>query len=279
MHIKKGLSLKEIAGSLEKDKVVKSPFLFEVLVIIFGKDRNVMAGDYLFTEPLAVPRVALRLAYGQFNLTPIKVTILEGATLSEMANTFRKIIPIFSKERFLKDTAGKEGYLFPDTYFFFPNVGTDQVIADMEDNFNKKLETLRDDIRKSGRSLKDIITMASLLEREAHTSDDRKIIAGILWKRIKIGMPLQVDAAFLYENGKGTYQLTTKDLRTDSPYNTYTRKDLPPGPIGNPGLDAILAAIYPKESPYLYYLSDREGNIYYSATFDKHKKNKVLYIN
>ena len=121
--------------------------------------------------------------------------------------------------------------------------------------------------------------MASILEKEARKREDREIISGILWKRIEIGMALQVDAPFVYYNGKGTYNLTTKDLKTDSPYNTYTRKGLPVGPIGNPGIDSILAAIYPKSSPYLFYLSDRDGNIYYSANFEKHKKNKILYIN
>lgn len=280
VHIEKGSSLNAIALSLEDIGVIKSPLVFKLSVLIFsGSTGSAMAGDYIFSEPMASPRIASRLVNGEFNLTPVKITIPEGTTINNISTILSKAVPSFNSEAFLKETKDKEGYLFPDTYFFFPNVSTEQVVKDMENNFDKKIETLRDDISRSGHTTREIVIMASLLEHEAHTTDDRKIIAGILWKRINIGMPLQVDAPFIYDTGKNTYQLTTKDLKTDSPYNTYTRKGLPAGPIGNPGLDSILAAIYPKDSPYLYYLSDREGNVYYSATFDKHKRNKVLYIN
>jgi len=121
--------------------------------------------------------------------------------------------------------------------------------------------------------------MASLLEEEAPGHKDRRIIAGILWKRIKKGMPLQVDAAFSRVNGKNTYELTTKDLIDDSPFNTYTNKGLPPAPITNPGLSSIKAALNPIESTYWYYLSDRSGNFYYSATLEEHQRKKERYVN
>lgn len=278
VYIPSGVGLKEVTNILYENKIIQSPFMFKMYIYLLRRDRGVMAGDYLFTRAVYLPRVASRLTQGEFNLTPIKVTIPEGYTLNQMAEKFDKLIPVFDKKMFLAKTKGEEGYLFPDTYFFFPNASTLQVISDLKNNFEKKISALKDDIAKSGHSESDIIVMASILEKEAHTANDRKIISGILWKRIKMGMPLQVDAVFVYTTGKGTYSLTSKDLKTDSLYNTYTRKGLPPGPIGNPGLDSILAAIYPTESPYLYYLSDREGNVYYSATFDKHKKNKILYI-
>ncbi len=279
VHIEKGLNLKEVSKNLEKNNVIKSPHLFKLFVTLLGKDKNVMAGDYLFSAPTWFPRVALRMVWGVFDLTPIKITIPEGISREGMATIFEKSIPTFNKEKFITETVNDEGYLFPDTYLFFPNVETEEIILTMKSNFNKKIGPLRDDIVKSGKTTKEIIIMASILEKEARTTLDREIISGVLWKRIQIGMPLQVDAPFVYYIGKGTYNLTTKDLKTDSPYNTYTRKGLPAGPIGNPGLDSISAAINPKSSPYLYYLSDRDGNVYYSATFDKHKKNKVLYIN
>lgn len=279
IHIPDGASLKDVTDILYANKVIRYPFLFKFYVYIIRSDKEIMAGDYLFNRSAYLPRVASRLIHGEFNLTPIKVTIPEGYTINQMADNFEKNIPAFDRKIFTEGTLGKEGHLFPDTYFFFPNVSTKQVITDLEANFKQKISVLMGDISKSGRSESDVIIMASILEKEARSTEDRKIISGILWKRIKIGMPIQVDAVFVYSTGKGTYSLTTKDLNTDSPYNTYTRKGLPPGPIGNPGLDSILAAINPTESPYLYYLSDREGNIYYSATFDKHKKKKVLYIN
>ncbi|MDP3958042.1 MAG: endolytic transglycosylase MltG [bacterium] len=278
VHVERGLSLGEIARELETKRVLRAPGLFEFTIRLFGDSRDVMAGDYLFTKRIAMPRVAWRLLHGTFNLTPVAVTVPEGTTRKAMAELYAKRIPSFDGNAFLAATERKEGYLFPDTYFFFPNATSGQVVAEMERNFNAKLGTLEDDIEKTGHSVRGIIIMASILEGEAHRSEDRKIIAGILWKRIKLGMPLQVDAPFLYEIGKNTYELTTNDLAADSPYNTYTRRGLPAGPIGNPGLDAILATLYPTESPFLYYLSDRGGTIHYSATFEKHKQNKMLYI-
>ncbi|MEK7558575.1 MAG: endolytic transglycosylase MltG [Patescibacteria group bacterium] len=279
VHIEKGLNLKEVSKNLQENSVIKSPRSFQLFITLLGKDESIMAGDYFFSEPTWLPRVAFRMVLGVFDLTPIRVTIPEGLSRKGMAIIFEKIIPTFDKEKFITETENDEGYLFPDTYLFFPNVATEEIISTMKLNFDKKIRPLGDDIKKSGKTIKEVIIMASILEKEAHTREDREIIAGVLWKRIQIGMPLQVDAPFVYYIGKGTYNLTTKDLKTDSPYNTYTRKGLPSGPIGNPGLDSILAAIYPKPSPYLYYLSDRDGNIYYSANFEKHKKNKVLYIN
>ncbi|MBI3075161.1 MAG: endolytic transglycosylase MltG, partial [Parcubacteria group bacterium] len=149
----------------------------------------------------------------------------------------------------------------------------------MRENFFKKIKPLETAIGDSGKNLHEILTMASLLEEEARAADTRRLIAGILWRRLKIGMPLQVDATFMYINGKNTFELTLEDLADDSsPYNTYTHKGLPPGPITNPGLDSIVAALYPKENPYLFYLADLSGTTYYSRTFDEHKEKKFRYL-
>ena len=120
--------------------------------------------------------------------------------------------------------------------------------------------------------------MASLLEEEAATLEDRQIIAGILWRRMAAGMPLQVDAVFPYIIGKNSFELTTNDLKTDSPYNTYTNRGLPPGPITNPGLDSILAAVTPQKTSYVYYLSDHDGNFHYSTTYEQHLQAKAKYL-
>jgi UPF0755 protein len=144
--------------------------------------------------------------------------------------------------------------------------------------FLQKIETISG-LATSTHSLKDSIIMASILENEARTTESRKIIAGILWKRLYLGMPLQVDSTFSYINGKNTYDLTLDDLKINSPYNTYLYKGLPPGPISNPGLDAINDAIYPTKTPYLYFLSSKSGDMYYAKTFEEHKRNKELYLN
>ncbi len=171
-----------------------------------------------------------------------------------------------------------EGYLFPDTYFFLINDTPEKVVAKMNENLKNKTADLEDAIAKSKRSFHQILTMASLIEKEAANPEDRRIISGVLWKRFDQKMPLQVDAAFVYALGKNTYELTTADLKIDSPYNTYIHRGLPPTPIDNPGLDAIQAAIFPEKTPYWYYLSDKSGNIYYSKTFAEHVQKKNQYL-
>jgi len=123
----------------------------------------------------------------------------------------------------------------------------------------------------------DIITMASILEGEAKTTADREIVAGILWKRLTLGMPLQVDSTFMYINGKNTYQLSAADLKIDSPYNTYIYTGLPPTPIDNPGLDSITSAITPTTTNYLYFFSGRDGTMHYAVTYADHLKNIAKY--
>lgn len=123
-----------------------------------------------------------------------------------------------------------------------------------------------------------IFVMASILEREAKNSDEAGIISGILWKRLEKGMPLQVDATFLYTIGKGSDQLTTADLAHNEPYNTYVNKGLPPGPIGNPGVSMVLAALHPVDSSYYYYLHDPNGHVHFAKTYSEHLANKKKYL-
>jgi UPF0755 protein len=182
----------------------------------------------------------------------------------------------FNKEEFLNLAKGREGYLFPDTYFVSGSVNPSEIIQMMENNFTKKITSVPG-IATSTHTLKDIITMASILEGEA-LPKDRAVVAGILWKRLGMGMPLQVDSTFSYVNGKNTYELTLDDLKIDSPYNTYEHKGLPPGPISNPGLDAIISALTPTKTKYLYFLTEKDGTIHYAKTFEEHKRNKELYL-
>ncbi|MBX4216069.1 endolytic transglycosylase MltG [Candidatus Parcubacteria bacterium] len=279
VRIKSGTTLDAIAEGLWGEGIVKSPLVFKLAVLLSGGSRSLKAGDYVFSAPLSGPAVASRIVSGKFGLAPVKMTVPEGSTLEEIAALGDTLLPLFDKKAFLMFTEGKEGYLFPDTYLFLPNANAETVALAMEDNFRDKMAESFDELKRSGHSIRDIVIMASLLEKEAHRDEDRKRIAGILWKRLDIGMALQVDAAFAYIDGKSTYELTTADLRADSPYNTYTRKGLPAGPIGNPGLDAIASALDPEISPYLYYLSDRKGNVYYSATYEEHLRQKALHVN
>lgn len=278
IRIEQGSSLAQISNTLKEEHVIRSTFIFEISVILLGGETRLQAGDYYFTEPLSLAVIASRFTHGEFGLSPMKITIVEGYGVADIAQVLKEKLLNFDETTFIAHARDWEGFLFPDTYFFLPNISPDDVIQIMNDNFKKKIKPLKDKIKKFGKSQHDIVTMASIIEREAMTFEDRRIVSGILWKRIKIGMPLQVDAAFLYVNGETTTHLSTEDLTIDSPYNTYRYRGLPKGPIGNPGIDAILASIEPQNTPYLYYLSDKNGVMRYGKTFEEHKRNKEKYL-
>ena len=278
ISIEAGTALAQISHTLKERSVIRSEIFFEISVILRSGERRVQAGDYFFTEPLSSGTVASRLTRGEFGLTPVRVTVLEGSAIADIAALFKQNFWDFDDNIFLAHARDKEGFLFPDTYFFLPNTSPAGAIKIMNENFNKKMSGIEDKIENFGKPLRDVITMASIIEKEAMTAEDRRIVSGILWKRIRIGMPLQVDAAFVYVNGETTEGLSIDDLKIDSPYNTYRYKGLPKGPIGNPGLDAIFAAIEPQTSPYLFYLSDKKGVMHYAKDFEEHKRNKEKYL-
>ena len=277
-----GASLSEIAEVLEDARIIKSAQAFVLTAILSGNNKSLQAGDYLFDHPITTHEVVSRLSTGRYGLLPTRVTIFEGTSNVEIAKLLSSYFSQFNPLVFLQQTRDLEGYLFPDTYFFLPNVTAEAVIESMQSNFNRqinKLEPLIAEVEEGyERNLHEIITMASIIEEEAHKLEDRHMISGVLWNRIEIGMPLQVDATFIYFLGKNTYKLTLEDLQIDSPYNTYKYRGLPPGPITNPGLSSIKAALEPTENEYLYYLADRRGNTYYAKDFETHKRNKAKYI-
>ena len=243
-----------------------------------GRERDVHAGDYLFRQPENIFTVAKVVALGRYGLEPMRIRVPEGATTKEMAVIFGGNLPRFDKAHFLSEAQQYEGFLFPDTYNFYLNVTDKTVLDAMRGKFDEKIATIQPQIDAFGKPLKDIVIMASLLEREARTMEDRRKIAGVLWNRIERGMLLQVDAAFLYTLGKGTFDLTTKDLKSDDPYNTYVNKGLPPGAIGSPSMDSLLAAVTPVKHDYLFYLADRNHVTHYAKTYEEHLKNKRKYL-
>src|SRR3989338_1222234 len=271
-------TLSEVAEELKAEGVIQSPLAFKALVVFFGHERSARAGDYLFKEPKDVIRIARAIANGMFGLEPIRIRVSEGATTREMAIIFRSRLERFNESNFLPQAQALEGHLFPDTYFFLPNATEDTVIQTMRQNFDTRIAGLIPDIEKSGHSLNDIITMASIIEREARISADRKMISGVLWNRIERNMALQVDAVFLYSIRKNTFQLPLADLASDSLYNTYKNKGLPPTPIGSPSLDSIEAALYPTKNQYLFYLADNRGVTHFSKTYAEHLRKKRLYF-
>lgn len=256
-RVMEGSSVLQIGEKLKEDNVIRSRTIFIVLAKIMGLEKEIKSGDYFFEKPVSIIEIIKRLGSGDFGLKQIKVTILEGATLKDIAKTFDNFENFDENEFYLfaKDPS-LEGYLFPDTYFVLPSIDASGVIKIMKTNFEKKISDFEEKIKENKYNLNEIIIIASLIEKEVPGMEDKKIVSGILWKRLEIGMPLQVDAA----------------------YDTYLYNGLPLTPICNPGLESIEAAIYPTDSPYLYYLSGKDGNTYFAKTFSEHKINKSKYL-
>ncbi|XKT74246.1 MAG: endolytic transglycosylase MltG [Patescibacteria group bacterium UBA2163] len=273
--VEEGASVRSVANALENENIIRSSFFFTILVQLFGDSNGVRSGVYHFDTPSHIFQVVTRLNQGVFGEDVfVRVTIPEGATVIDIAVILSETIPDFNVEQFTELAKEHEGYLFPDTYLFAPGASAEAVIAAMRDNFDTKIETISEKISVFGKPLGEVVIMASLLEKEARQFKTMQIVAGILWNRISIGMPLQVDAVFGYIFNTKTFSPTFDQLETDSPYNTYLYTGLPPGPIANPGLAALEAAVTPQDVPYLYYLTGSDGTMHYAETFEKHKANR-----
>ena len=278
VEIPEGASLSLIATQLKNEHVIRSAFLLRAAVYLLGYERGVQFGDYLFKEPRNVFSIARAIGIGAHGLEPFRIRVPEGATVQELAVMFDERLERFDEERFIKEASPMEGYLFPDTYFFLPNADDDLVLRTLRQSFDAQIATIAPGIEKFGKPFKDVVIMASILEREAHNLEDRRKIAGVLWERLDRGMLLQVDAVFLYSLGRSTFDLTSEDLTSDDPYNTYVHKGLPPTPIGSPSLDSILAAVTPIDKGYLFYLADKNNVTHYSKTYEEHLQKKRMYL-
>ncbi len=287
--IEKGTSIKLVSQKLAEGGLIQSPLAFRFYFFI-NRSVKVMAGTYRVAPKLSLIETVRFLTGASGASGGINVTFPEGLSLSQSKNILleknfkadeldKLRIAQFSKEfDFLKNApqgATLEGFLFPDTYNFFAESTSSEIVKIMLSNFGKKFPAnVQEEIMTKKRTVFQVITMASMLEEEAKTSADMQIVSGILWKRLKIGMALQVDATVAYALNKQGQALTYEDLRYKSPYNTYLYAGLPKGPISNPGIKAILAATFPRETNYFYYLSLSNGTIIYSATLDEHNTAK-----
>ena len=278
-----GATVSQAGTLLEKAGVIRSHIAYRIYTIFVHDGSGIKAGSYLFDAPQSVLRVAFRTAYGVQDLTKIKVTIPEGSDSRSMAKLFTKAIPGFATSAFYLLAKADEGYLFPDTYYFYQNTTPEQVIDAMRTNFNEQTASLATSTRAftiaNKVSTDDIVIMASIVEKEATSLADRQIIAGILWRRYADKYPLQVDPPFYYFLNKDSSQLTLADLAVDSPYNLYKHRGLTPTPIDNPGFDALYATVNPTPTKYWYYLSDSDGTMHYAVTYDQHLANKAKYVN
>lgn len=275
LQIEKGVSVKNVAQDLKQKNLIQSELLFIKLIILFNLENKIVAGDYLFKEKEDVFEIIKRISTGDYGIEVKRVTIVEGSTVRDISRIFSESFYNIDEEDFFEKAIQYEGYLFPETYFFPESALIEDVIQKMRSTFDKKIADST--ILNSEKSIRDIVTMASIIEKEASATSMQEV-SDILWYRLDIGMPLQVDAGFVYERSQHTFQLSLDDLRRDSPYNTYTRRGLTPTPISNPGLDALIAAAFPQETEYLYFLTGFDGEMYYAKTLTQHDENKERYL-
>lgn len=279
VRVAQGQTVADIAEDFKARGIIRSQLVFSIFSKLYGEGQ-IIAGEYFFPGPQSALTIVRRLTSGIFEVEPIKITVPEGTSVYGITNMLRDNVPDFDADAFYALAEEKEGRLFPDTYFIMPGEDPKAVLKMLEDNFSAQMSqgVVAVSVAAFGKSLNDVLVMASLLEKEANNSRDRRIIAGILWNRIKNDMLLQVDAVFPYLIGKNSFNITKTELQTDSPYNTYVYKGLPPGPITNPGLQAILDAVTPIHTDYVFYLSDKDGTMHYAVTYDQHLVNKRKYI-
>lgn len=305
VEIPKGARVSDIAEKLKSADLIRSETGFKALVWAMRASSKLQAGEYKFdAKDLSLADIVRVLTRGLGAINERELTIVEGWGIDDIGKyleekdigTRREFFEVVGKEckmqnekckmlsefGFLKDkpaSVGLEGYLFPDTYRVQKDAKAEAVVRVMLENFDAKLTPeMRKDITADGKSIFDIVRMASIIEAEVPHEEDRATISGILWKRLDINMALQVDSTLNYAIGGKHASLTSAQLKINSPYNTYKYRGLPPGPIGNPGLSAIRAAIYPRHTAYLYFLSGKDGKTHFAKTLDEHNENKVKYL-
>jgi len=300
--VQKGEGDEEVSIRLEKQGIIKNKYFFQLYGIISGNDSKIQVGKYSLSPSMTISEIIRKFASG--DVIRQKITIREGWSIKDIEKYFvdKEIYssddftlalnkdyskefgflnkdPLASNFAGLREDSSLEGYLFPDTYNVSLGENEEDIIRLMLSNFNKKLNAgLREQIISQKKTIFEVITMASIIEKEVKSLDDKKIVAGILWKRLGVGMPLQVDSTINYITNKNDIGATLADTKIDSPYNTYKYKGLPKGPISNPGMDSILAAIYPTKSQYWYYLSDFDGKTIFSKTFADHNIAVAKYL-
>lgn len=273
--ITEGQSMSDMASVLARSNVIRSASFFKLTVALRGVAPSLRAGTYRFKTPLTTFEVVEALRTGAMSHESVTLTIPEGADVEQISNAVHAALPHISTSTFYTAALPFEGYLFPETYNLSPKSSPEDIIEILRKTFTERASPLLP--TEKAASLQ-IVTMASILEREGKTVESMAIISGILWKRLAAHMPLQVDATLEYERGKGSATLTVGDLQKDSPYNTYTRAGLPPTPISNPGIVAIQAALHPVKSEYWFYLTGTDGTFRYAKTFEQHKQNKARYL-
>lgn len=270
--------MEEITRQFKDAGYVRSDLLLYMTIVMFHDPTTLKASLYRFNTPIDTFELAFRLTEGDYGIDLKRFVHYEGERVTQIADRAEEILEDFDKDRFIELAQPKEGRLFPDTYLIPETYTPEELITLMEDAYERRVAPLRPAIERSQFTEEEVITFASILEREANSRETKRTVSGILHNRLDIDMPLQVDAVFEYILDKSGTELTREDLTVEDPYNTYLNTGLPPGPIGNPGLVAIEAVLEPEPNDYLYYLTGNDGNFYYGYTFDEHRRNIDRYL-
>ncbi len=258
----------QIGRRLAEARIVRSARAVVVAARIQRVDGRLRHGEYALSPAQSVWQITGILARGEAILH--RLIIPEGYTAVQIADALAEA-ELADRGRFLDLAMRSEGYLFPDTYLLPRGLGEAAIIARLLARFDAVIGAdLREAARARGLTLHQLVTVASMIEREARVPEERAVIAGVIYNRLRLGMRLEIDATVLYALGRHKAELSFSDLGVDSPYNTYRNPGLPPGPIANPGLAAVAAAAAPAETPFLYYVLKPDGSHHFSRTLREH---------
>ncbi len=284
VRITPGMGSSQIGELLAENGVVDSSAKFWLTVKLNGADSKFQAGTFEMERNMS-PGDALGILLNGHS-TATRITIPEGLSVREVAKLLSQA-GLVDEEEFLAEAKTFapyeyieevpeadyriEGFLFPDTYEFATDATAQDIMQRMADEFDKKLtEEMRQQAAEKNLSIYELVTMASLVEKEARFPEDRPIIAQVFFKRMEIGMPLQTDTTIQYLLAEAKEDLSYSDTEIESPYNTYQNYGLPPGPIASPGLASLEAVLQPADTDYLYFVADRQGHNHYGYTYDEH---------
>lgn len=295
VDIPMGSSVDGVADILEENNLIKNKFVFKLSFKMKNNYSHMKSGKYLLKQTYSNSDIIDKLVSGEIYQEGIKITIPEGSTSNEIIallvknelgkkQDYEELIKMPSEfyDEFVflnqKDIKSLEGFLYPSTYYFEEDAKPKDILKEMlklfKQNYTEEFEKKQ---KEKNLTLQEVVNLASIVEKEAILDEDRPIIAGVFYNRLEKDMPLQSDATLQYIFESRKKNMTYKDLKIDSPYNTYIEKGLPPTPIASPSIKSIKAVLYPKKTDYLYFVADVNGGNVYSKTYEEHIKNVEKY--
>lgn len=283
-----GSGIRKLAGELKAGGVIRSSWHFVLMTRLRGESHHLKAGEYRFSDAMTPDEILEKIVSGDVDYR--KFTLPEGYSIYQAAELLEQK-GYFKKGDFLAKCCDKvllshlgikedsvEGYLYPATYNLSREGGVGELLEQMTAQFNKEYSALqgREGVVQSSR--REVVTLASMIEKEAISADEKPVIASVFHNRLRIGMPLQSDPTAVYGVRAFTGKVSKADIMRPSPFNTYLNRGLPPGPIGNPGRDAVRAAMYPKKTDFLYFVARQDGTHQFSRNLTDHNRAVVRYL-